>query len=239
MSYFVRKLRYGAHDGEAGAHYIALLELAKRKGGTPIEFVLYRRVIQFNYPAEHRTEMIRLKADTAEEAIKRFWLSEGEGTGKEFPGHSSVLWEKTTLWLDLVATGGGYERFGYENINGNVHPGIWVKVGTPAPWSKRRKKKPLQFGNMGHILLARQSLLRGLVSEESMLAISASSSNLFDEEREGIYAPEFGRRINGAYSRVTKMLESIRAEIELAEASIKATRAEMRYRVRQMFPKPG
>src|SRR3989344_3776840 len=109
MAYFARKLRYGAHDGEAGASYMALIELAKRKGGVPVGFLLYRQIMQYNYPAENKVEMIRLDVKCAEEAIRRFWPLSKSGAGKEFPGHARPRWEKTTPWLVIVAAGGGHE----------------------------------------------------------------------------------------------------------------------------------
>lgn len=130
MTYFARKLEYGAHDDEAGAQFMALLEIAKKKGGRPIEFVLYQRIMQYYYPSENVTRMIRFTATTAEEAIKRFWPW-NEGTGKEFPGWESDRWEKTTPWLYPVAVGGSYE---------GVRPGDWVRVGVPAPWRNRHRK---------------------------------------------------------------------------------------------------
>lgn len=130
MAYFARKLRYGAHDGDSGAQFMALVEITKKKGGKAVEFVLYQKIIQYFHPAENITRMIRLSATTAEEAVSRFWPWD-EGTGKEFPGWKSSQWEKTTRWLYSVAVGGGYEQFPL---------GAWVKTTTPNPWTNRRRK---------------------------------------------------------------------------------------------------
>jgi hypothetical protein len=232
MAYFARKLSYGAHDGEASASYMALLELAKKKGGKPVGFVLYRRIMQYFEPKENRNEMIRLKAETAGEAIKRFWPS--EDTGEEFPGHKSNCWEKTTLWLDCVAVGGGYELF---------HPGTWVRVGTPSLWSKRRKKKPLQFGNLAHILLVHEAQLRGLENEKSDLefGLESGSSDFeeYDDDNDCNYIPE---RNQVAYDlfreKIQEKISEVETEISSLTVAVKSTRAEMRYKVRRMFPKP-
>ena len=97
MTYFARKLRYSASDGDGGASYMALIELAKRKGGMPVDFILYLRVIQYNYPAESIIKMIRLEVESAEEAIRRFWPWGKSGAGKEYSGFQSDRWQKTTL----------------------------------------------------------------------------------------------------------------------------------------------
>lgn len=220
---FARRLDYGAHDGEAGASFIALIELAGKKGGKPTGFVLYRRVVQYDYPTESETKMIRLKVATAKEAVKRYGLG-----GKEFPGHWDKAWETTTFWLYPVAVGGGYEQF---------PTGTWVKVGRPARRKWRHKKRRLQFGNLGHILLARQTTLRGLENEKLKLELERSfleevSPGEVDETR----IPEANKT---SYDALSRELEGIEAEIEFAEAVVARTKAEMRYKVRKMFPKPA
>ena len=229
MAYFARRLRYGAEDGEAGAHFIALLEMVKRKSGRPVMFVLYRHIMQYHYPEENRSEIIRLSAKTAEEAIKRFWPSGVEGTGKEFPGYRSKRWEKTTLWLYRVAVGGGYERFA---------SGTWVKVGRPAPWSKRRRKQLLQFGNISHILLKHQRLLGELEEEKSELTSKPAVSQVTIEEEleDDAFVPEeYGKE----YVEVFREIQRVEEEIERTVDILEATKREMRYKVRKMFPKPA
>lgn len=234
MAYFARKLRYGAHDGDAGASYIALLELAKKKGGRPVEFILYRRIMQRYYPNENRNEMIRLKAETAEEAIRRFWPSD-EGTGEEFPGNRSDRWKKTTLWLDCVAVGGGYEQF---------RSGTWVRVGKPSPWSQRRRKRPLQFGNPAHILLVHEARLRELEHEKSDLEFELESRSSdfeeYDNDNDCNYIPERNRTAYDFFrGKIREKIGEIETEISSAITTVKSTKAEMRYRVRQMFPEPA
>ena len=236
MAYFARKLRYGAHDGEAGANYIALIELAKRKGGTPVGFLLYQRIIQYNYPAESRTEMIRLPTKTAEQAINRFWFSDGKGMGKEFPGFRSKLWQKTTLWIDHVAVGGGYEGYGYRYDKEGIHPGEWVRVGTPAPWSKRRgRKKPLRFGHPAHIILVDQARIRGLESDIDELKYQLNELESYDEDSGDNYVPDYNQ---AEYGVIEDKVAALNGEIVSIGAKIEALRGKMRIEVRQMFPKP-
>lgn len=235
MAYFARKLRYGAHDGEAGANYIALIELAKKKGGTPVGFLLYQRIIQYNFPAESRTEMIRLPVKTTEEAVKRFWFSDEKGMGKEFPGFHSKLWQKTTLWLDFVAVGGWYESSGYEHDSAGVRPSRWVRVGTPAPWSKhRRRKKPLQFGHSAHIILVDQARIRAIEEEIDELKYQLNELESYDDEGDCNYVPDYNQ---AEYEAVEEAVTLLYGEISSIRAKIEALRGKMRIKVRQMFPK--
>jgi len=245
---FARKVRYAAHDGDGGAsRYIALIELVKRKGGRPIEFVLYRRILNYYSQPVDLAEMIcRLSASTAEEAIRCFWLPD-KGTGKEFPGHRSDRWKKTTSWLDLVAAGGWYERFGYTNDHKGIRLGNWVKVGNrPVPWAKRRKgrkKKPLEVGNLAHLLLKHQARLHILYEERSVLnhKVSAlmtswkSSSFECDGDSDENYVPEYNEV---EYDLLSEKLNDVDKELASVYAVMRVTKKEMRYRVRRMFPKP-
>lgn len=223
MAYFARKLRYGACDGDSGASfYFALVELARKKGGRSIGFVLYRRIM---FCVKNRTDMIRLSANTAEEAVRRFWPSNTKGIGSEFPGHRSEQWEKTTLWLDSVVDGGAHERFG---------PGWWVKVGTPAK-RRKKKKKPLQVGNISHILVKHQARLNNLLDERSCLRYKLSSLESFDEESESGYVAEEDTE---EHDLALEAMEKIDDEIDLAHEDIARTKAEMQYMTRKIFPKP-
>lgn len=236
MAYFARKLRYGACDDDGSAFYFALIELARKKGGRAVGFVLYRRTENFLVGGlnKNRTEMIRLNAETTEEAIRRFWPSDEEGMGSEFPGHGSNRWERSTLWLNLVATGGGYERFGYKNDREGIRLGNWARVGTPAPWAKRRKrKKPLQIGNLGHILLAHQARLRPLMEERGEL-----QQKLLALKTTGKYGDYVSDDDCEEYELVSGEMEKANDEISLIYADIVRTKAEMRYKVRWLFPKP-
>lgn len=232
---YARKLRYGAHDGESGASYMALIELAKKKSGEPVKFVLYQRVIQYNYPSESITQMVSFEVATAEEAIRRFWPWDG-GTGKEFPGWESDQWETTTLWLDVVAAGGWYERFDYCHDEKGVRLGRWVKVGTPSPWKKRHKKKPLRFGFPAHIILVDEARIRTIEEDISDLRFELNVLESYYDGSDESYVPEENRE---EYRRVEGKIETLRDEIASIRAKIKALREKMRLEVRQKFPTPA
>lgn len=226
MAYFARKLRYGAHDGEAGAQFMALIEIAKKKWGRPIEFVLYQRIMQYYYPSENITRMIRFTAATAEEAIKRFWPW-SEGTGKEFPGWKSERWEKTTLWLYSVAVGGSYEK---------VRHGDWVRVGRPSLWSKRRKKKkPLRFGHPAHIILVDQARIRSIEEEIDGLKYKLNELESYDDDNDFKYVPEENL---AEHDRIEEKVTKLMQEIFSIKAKAQALREEMRAEAYRMFPIP-
>jgi hypothetical protein len=237
MTYFAQKLRYGAHDGEAGAHYIALLALAKKKGGRPIGFILYRRIMHYTaFSGKSRTDMIRLSAETAQEAISRFWPSDAEGRGKEFPGYHSERWEKTTLWLDPVAAGGWYESFGYRHDGAGIRPSRWARVAAPAPWSKRRgKKKPLQFGLPAHIILVDRARIRSIEEDIEQLKWQLHALESCDEDSDWEFIPDYNK---AEYERIEDQITSHENEIESIEAKIRALLEGMRLEVRLKFPNP-
>lgn len=240
MACFARKLHYGACDGEERASYFALIEFARKKGGKPTGFALYRRTINY-LNTTSQAEMVMLPvAETATEAIERFWPSDAKGTGKEFPGHRSNQWKRTTLWLDFVAAGGGYERFGYEwNNKHGRRFGSWAKVGTPALCSerrKRRKKKPLQVGNISHVLLKHKECLNGLLDMRTGLRTKLYS---FEEYEEGSACAYIPKENEEGYALALEALKKMDDEIASVQASISATKDEMRYIVRRMFPEPA
>lgn len=233
MTYFARKLRYGAHDGEVGAQFMALVEIAKKKGGRPVEFVLYQRIIQFYHPSENLTRMIRFKAETpegavaAEEAISRFWPWD-EGTGKEFPGFESDRWERTTLWLYRVAVGGSYERY---------RPGEWIRIGTPAPWRNRHKKKPLHFGNLGHKLVILRSRLSSLEKERSDLESERSDLEEYDDNP---FATTLVLEENKEeHEALSERISAVEETIAVTEAEIAAAIAEAQFKAYTLFPEPA
>ena len=226
MAYFARKLRYGANDGENGATFMAFIELAKKKGGKPFAFMLYLYRVRYSDPVEHSVTMIRFKAETAEEAIRRFWPWD-EGTGKEFPGWESDRWEKTTLWLYPVAVGGSYERY---------EIGAWARVPTPNPWAKRHKKKPLQFGNLSHVYLIQQKRLDALVEEKRELEYEIRNLNSLDYDSGREYLAE---EDEAEYAQMSAELEELEEQVNLREAEMRATLQEIRDKVYRMFPGPA
>lgn len=213
---FARKLRYGAHDGEAGAHFAALLEIARRKGGKPVGFVLYRYIRQYFCPEENRSEMIHIEAQTAEEAVKRFWPPPTKG------------WEKTTLWLYAVSVGGGYEIF---------PGGTWVKIGRPAFRAKRRRKKPLRFGNVSHIHHIHAERLCNLQRELQKLsredAEDIPSIELVVGAREAFFFTA-----QGASERRAVAIAALTEQVAVALRAVNNTKAEMQQVVRRKFPEP-
>lgn len=211
MTHFARKLRYAANDGENGATFAALIELADKKGGTPTGFVLFWRILR-SPPMKCESKMIRLKAKTAEEAVAKFWLS-----GKKFPGWQSDEWEKTTPWLDRVAVGGCYEQF---------PPLTWVKVGTPNLWGRRRKKRVPQFGDMGYALREHKARLRELQEQKS------------DLEDELPWDESYHSDDREKAARIHAKVETVDDEILSVQNDIEAIEAEMRFKVRQKFPNP-
>lgn len=243
MATYARKLRYGAHDGEAGANYMALIELARKKGGPPVGFVLYRRVVQYYLKGEDQTEMIRLDAVSADEAVKRFWpwYPHDEECGKEFPGFQSDRWEKTTLWLDFVAAGGGYESCGYEYATNDrpARPGRWVKVGTPAPWKRRHKKKPLRFGFPPHIALKLR--LEAEVITEEISSLRSKQVDLevcvSDDEESGV-DPDVPERYRQEHEEIEGQINALDDERRLIRERICLLVKAMRAEVREKFPKP-
>lgn len=226
MAYFAKRLEYGAHDGEAGASFMALVEIAKKKGGVPVMFVLYLRIIQYNYPAENETKMLKLTARTAREAVERFWPW-GEKRGTDFPGWKSEEWQKTTSWLYHVAVGGGYERF---------KQGTWVRVGMPAPWSKRRRRSHLQFGNLGQLLRAKELELENFTRASGLSDLEDERSDIEEIYEVGYSCPFVEEWNVPRHMELSEQIERIQEEIQGIKDDILALKCEMRYKVRKMFP---
>ena len=213
MASFARKLEYAAHDGEGGGSFIALIVLTKRKGGTPISFFLYRYIVHY-FDGKEELDMIRLKEPKTADEARCYFLF---GKGSKFPGHDSPLWQKTTDWLYTVAVGGSYERHS---------PGVWARVGSPSPWKKRRKRKPLQIGNPAHIILVREAKIRLLVEEKSDLVHDLSD-------------------LKSYWSRASGNTASIEREIAVVDEKIAATyrdiqnlKDELRFKQARNLGKP-
>ncbi|MCX6790417.1 MAG: hypothetical protein NTV60_02715 [Candidatus Kaiserbacteria bacterium] len=223
MAYYAKRLQYGAHDGEEGASFVALVEIAKKKGGVPVMFVLYWRTIQYKYPSENETKMLKLKVITAKEAVERFWPF-GEKRGADFPGWKSEEWEKTTSWLYHVAVGGGYERF---------REGMWVRTGMPAPWSKRRRRPHLQFGNLGQLLHAKE--LDKSILDDSLSDLEFERLKLETHDEDGLLIEEEDK---AEYAELSEKIERIQQEIQGIKDGMTVLRCEMRHKVREMFPNP-
>lgn len=126
---FAKKIRYGACDGDEGSCFVALLELAKRKGGKPIKFILYRYATWKKKP----------------EIIEVFSREESE---KLFPYGRDDLWKRSSRWLFNVSVGGGYQI---------IPKNVWIKIGRARPRKKRRSL--LKFGELSHIYKVKQQFI--------------------------------------------------------------------------------
>jgi len=194
---FARALRDIVHRGESETDLLALIELAGRKGGHPIGYLLYCRIERHKSPGKNETKMIRLDVRSAKEAIQRYWPG-SLFTGFDFPGFESEMWRPTTLWLYHVA---------FVSDRTQCPPGAWEKVGRPRPHRKRQRR--LQFGNLGHILSMYERILEAL---EDYFPFDDD-----DESDEAVKTAEETAAVQSAVARI---------------------RAEMRYKVYKMFPRP-
>ena len=237
MSYFARKLRYVAGEDEAGFSYHALVQIAKKKDGRLSRFVLYHRVMSFGHPERNLTLLLECsQVKTVEEAIK-FWPFGGKRLGKILPKENqfSSPWQKTTLFLNHVGSGGAFENFGFEYAMQGIRYGRWARIGTPALWSKRRKKKPLQFGNISHILLVEQARLHELNEKERELEHELSSlESGRDYEREGSILLDENREQRYF---VLWQKKKLKEKIHEANESIVRIKNEMRYIRSQNYSK--
>lgn len=156
MSFYAREIEFCADD-EVGA-YVALVAIAKKKGGVPVKFVLYRFL---SVGPKGMFESIEFSGSQEKEATKAFPFGpvvyrpikeELEGLqglieeGK-LPRTRVSQWKMTTDWLSNVAVGGSrYPR------------GTWVKLRKrPYTWRKsgprKKKRLRLKFGSLEHKLL--------------------------------------------------------------------------------------
>ncbi len=210
MAFYAKKIKYVAGD-ECGA-YVALIAIAKKKGGKPSKFVLYRFLSvgplgifdSVEFPSSQ--EKNARKAFPCGPIVYRPIEEELEGAQDLIRDGCMARtpinpWNITTDWLNSVAVGGAYE----------VYPkGTWVKLRKhPYTWRKdgprKKKRSCLKFGDLGHILLKRKLELEGIKEELVFLL-----NDIGDE---------------GEIERIEEK------ENELAEAEMKVERllAEMEY----------
>lgn len=126
MALFAHGLRHSAYDMGACLYFISLIELARKKGGPPIKFVLFCHVLYWNFPEQNDSMMVRV---TTEMEVQALWPSDEEGVQREVLQRDDH-WKKTTSWLCPVVVDVWYEPFLCDT---------WVKVCEP----KKREKKPL------------------------------------------------------------------------------------------------
>ncbi|MBI5079327.1 hypothetical protein HZB06_01460 [Candidatus Wolfebacteria bacterium] len=141
MAYYARKIDYAA----ATSTYVALMEISKKRNGKPIKFVVYR----YNHRTDNKFESIEFKPEEKEVAVKSFPYGK-HGFGG-YINNSKDFWEKTTDYLHKAV---------FANFWNKDKKYDWVKVGRPALWNKRRKKKRLKFGELSHILLKYQGIMK-------------------------------------------------------------------------------
>lgn len=188
MSYFARKIEYCANE----CSFVALLEISRAKGKKPFKFILYRYDNGYYVKGDERHEMIEFNNN--KKALKTFpygpvvfteWNELSECEKFLYERRDPFLWKrrknlwiKTTGWLYGAAVGGGYQ----------IHEeGEWVKVGKPNPWKNRRKKKkPLKFGELGHLLIVEKKRLTLL--KEALNSLPCEGE--FEYDSDGFVAKE-------------------------------------------------
>lgn len=156
MSFYAREIEFCASD-ESGA-YVALIAIAKKKGGKPIKFVLYRFL---SIGPKGMFESIEFSGSQEKEATKAFPYGpvvyrpikeelEGlQGLMEEgkLPRTRVSQWKMTTDWLSNVAVGGSrYPRGTWVTLR--KRPYTWRKSGP-----RKERKLRLKFGELRHILL--------------------------------------------------------------------------------------
>jgi hypothetical protein len=207
MSYFARRIRYaGAETG-----FVALIELAKKKGGKPTDYFVYKGFI---YGKNMAFQMFNCKTNIREDAGKFFPY--GYGFWNNEKG-----WVNTTDWLYEVGVGGGY----------GIHKqGIWVKVRHPRFRKKKKKKLILKFGLLEHILLIEKGRLKeledkrfSLVSEEESLMPHDNEGNILGIEKAD--AKNLQRLI-----KIDEEIEVLESEIEQQEVRIDRIKSEIRFK---------
>lgn len=173
MALFARNSDFFADD-EVGA-YVAFIAIAKKKGGRPIKFVLYRFLSVGPKGMFESTEFSSHQEEEAKEAfpfgpiLYRPIEEESDGMrdlieNQKFPRTRINPWKKTTDWLSDVAVGGS-----------RYPKGTWVKLRKrPYTWRKdgprKKKKLRLKFGSLEHRLLTvREEIacLKGNISEKN------------------------------------------------------------------------
>lgn len=208
MAYFARKIDYVAN----AYSFVALVEIARKRGGEPIKLVLYRYGFR-SFSRGQIFEMIEFAPDKGEEAKKSFpygpivyddSMIVNEFGDQAYFDRKEVknLWRKTTDWLYEVAAGGAYQ----------IYPkGTWVKIGRERRWKDRRKRriKVLRFGELGHIYMINEKELERL---ESMVS-EISGDELTEEMSEDM----------------CDKMQEIENQIRQIEDKLTGLREEMKY----------
>lgn len=213
MALFARKLDYAARDGESGATFLALLEIAKRKGRRAVYFVLYHFYVNYSGGQCNFRMILLRKPRTAEEAKKYFPFAEKS----KFPGYESILWRKTTGWLYSAGAGGSYQR---------MPENSWFRVPLPNPWSARRKKKPLVVGNTAHFLFSLQHRLRSLEELLEKMSWRLNDFEEYDSDDDCNFVPD--HNLEG-YNKVKAEMGAVEDQIEAVKLRILNVKDELRF----------
>lgn len=182
--------------------YLALVVVAKKRGGTPISYIVYYHEGR----EKDRSLLWRYRSFfTYEDALK----SMHQYDYSEF--------RPTSGWLHNVSAGGGYEQF---------PKGTWVRVPSPRIKGRRTrgKNKALQIDDLGNsyrLIKGEVRVLKGLLSEiESSLSCMKLNLEAGYEEDPGEL--EALRSECDAFSeqldQLKRKLLNLRCEIEFARA---------------------
>lgn len=159
MANFAKKIKYAASP----CSFVALLEIARKKGGKAIKFILYR------YSMNEKPQMI--ECDSLKKAIKLFPYGSVPSEDELLGTTTKSLWKDTSRWLYQAGAGGAYEVF---------PKGSWVKIGR---YKKRKRKKFIpRFGELGHILKLHKEALEKL--EEKRCELEGGLLTYDDESGE-------------------------------------------------------
>lgn len=164
MAYFARKIRYAASP----TSFIAFIVIAKKKGGEPIKYIVYRA--HFNDP-KAPSGVYEMAEFNSLEDMKRYMPF----------GGLIEKWKKTTDWLYKVGTGGCFQEH---------RKGTWVKICSPYFRKRKKKKFVPKFGNLRHMLLIARK-------ERELIEKELSESDLSPKKRfedEGLRVARYKER---------------------------------------------
>lgn len=152
MALFAKKVEYWA----SMTSYVALLIVAKKKGGTPISHIVYA----YNSP---EAPFVMRSFFSHEDAKK--------GAISQLAGYFSKSWDGfivTSSWLHRVASGGGYQYFA---------EGTWVRVPVPKLKHRFRKRRSVQFGDYGFLYRQAKEELSLIKSDYNSTRVEIDSMN--------------------------------------------------------------
>lgn len=189
MALFAKKLEYWASPNS----YIAILAIAKKKGGVPISFIVYRY-----WFCDGRAGYQMRSFFTQEEAGKALF--------------SRLYFFETTAWLNRAGAGGGYEQ---------IPKGIWVRVPVPRIGGRKRKKKPMQIGDLG---------LRYRIAKNEKEMLESELSSVLHEIwslKENLDDGAFVK--SEVFDELSSEEASLRATVDIAQMKVTNLYCEMEY----------